>query len=57
MILFSRQFYHRIGNNHAAFVDPEIAVQQYQQQQDRSAYNQVANLKQKLFYSQPSQLG
>ncbi len=49
--------HHRIGKNRAAFVDMEIALRQYQQQEDSSAYNRVVKLKQKLFYSQPNQLG
>ena len=48
--------HHRIGNENAALVDLEIALQQYQRQ-DISAYHRVFNLKQKLFYSQPNQLG
>ena len=49
--------HHRRGENRAALVDIEIALEQYQLQKDRSAYNRVVNLKQKLFYSQLSQLG
>ncbi len=48
--------HHQIGQADAAFTDLEIALKQYQTQGDRLAYDQVVNLKQQLFYSQPSQL-
>ena len=47
---------HQIGQTDAAFSDLNIALQQYQNQGDRQQYNLVVNLKQMLFYSQPSQL-
>ncbi len=49
--------HHQIGKDRAAFTDIEIALQQYQQREDTSAYNRVVDLKQKLFYSQTNQLG
>ncbi len=48
--------HHQIGQADAAFTDLEIALKQYQTQGDRLAYDQIVNLKQQLFYSQPSQL-
>jgi tetratricopeptide (TPR) repeat protein len=48
--------HHQIGRDRAAFADLDIALQQYQKQGDRLAYDLVFNLKQKLFHSQPSQL-
>lgn len=46
--------HHQLGHSHAALSDLNIALQKYKQQGDELAYAQVVNLKQKLFYSQPS---
>lgn len=48
--------HHQIGQDRAAFTDIDIALQQYQQQGNRLDYDLVFHLKQKLFYSQPSQV-
>ena len=48
--------HHQIGQDSAAFTDIDIALQQYQQQGNRFDYDLVINLKQKLLYSQPSQV-
>ena len=48
--------HYQVGHNRAAFADINIALQQYQNQGDRLAYNLVFNLKRQLFYSQPSQI-
>ena len=48
--------HHQIGQDRAAFTDIDIALQQYQHQGNRLDYDLVFHLKQKLFYSQPSQV-
>ncbi len=49
--------HHQIGQDSAAFTNIDIALQQYQQQGNRLDYDLVFHFKQKLFYSQPSQIG
>ena len=48
--------HHQIGDDQAAFADINTALQLYQSQGDRLAYDFVFNLKQKLFYLQPDRL-
>lgn len=48
--------HHQIGDSQAAVADLNIALQQYQSQGDHFAYDSVFNLKQKFYYSQPSQI-
>ncbi len=47
---------HQIGAIDTAFNDLNLALKQYQNQGDREQYNLVLNLRQQLFYAQPSQL-
>ncbi len=46
--------HHEIGAKDTAFNDLNLALQQYQNQGNRTQYNLVLNLKQQLFYTQPS---
>ena len=47
---------HQIGAIGIAFKDFNLALQQYQNQGNKEEYNSVLNLKQQLFYAQPSQV-
>ena len=48
--------HHQIGAKDTAFNDLNLALQQYQNQGNRKQYDLVLNLKQQLFYAQPSQI-
>ena len=47
---------HKIGSIDTALNDLNLALKQYQNQGNRKQYNLVLNLKQKLFYAEPSQI-
>ncbi len=47
--------HHKLGRNNNAFEDLDIALEQYKQQGDEFAYQQVLAFKQAMIQSQPSQ--
>ena len=49
--------HHRMRHSRAASIDLNTALQQYQKQGNRTAYKRTVALKQKFFYTHPSQLG
>ena len=48
--------HHQLRQERAAFKDLDIALQQYQQQGDRAAYQQILNLQQVMIQSQATQI-